>query len=85
MDYDWTKHTHAHTPHANEYHNKPYFFILSSFGKVLHPAYRETHFTLCNISDIEDDKGFLVEHIAEKFTTEMCTGKSSGHSTFYAL
>ena len=47
--------------------------------------YCNTHFTECNnINDIEDDKGFLVEHIPERFTTEVCMGKLFGHSTFYA-
>ena len=45
-------------------------------------------FTECNKSDIEDDKGFLVDQIPKKFTIhEVCKEnlKSFGHSTLDAL
>ena len=62
------------------------FFISFRFGKVLHPVYdRHPEFTECNISDIEDDKGFLVDHVPKKFTTEVCKEKLFGHSTLYPL
>ena len=49
--------------------------------------YYKPEFTECNISDIEDDKGFLVDQIPKKFTTKMSKENSKlyGHSTLNAL